>query len=261
MTPSKPVLDGEPASSIWPLTIWSEVRQAGQEVGKDADRLNALILRYHPPLRIHLAASFPKLGPHHDELIQNFSQDRILRDGWLLKADQERGKFRNFLKTSLTNYVICWIREAKRHGRLESLDDEENPNRPNLEAQVVTPSAEDRFNLEWLRAILTETLRRTEDDCRKPGKQQPKRSHIWEIFSLRILNPILQETQPPSYDELVHMFGLKSPTEGTNMLLSAKRIFERHLKAVVGEYEQQDRATQFEIAELKESLLKLVNVE
>jgi hypothetical protein len=69
----------------------------------------------------------------------------------------------------------------------------------------------------------------------------------------------LSDSPTPRYEELVKRFSLKSPTEGTNMLLTAKRIFERYMFEVVGEYEQKDQATKQEIAELKESLGRLIN--
>ena len=37
-------------------------------------------------------------------------------------------------------------------------------------------SAEEEFDLTWVRAVLGETLRRMEADCRNPAADQPRRS-------------------------------------------------------------------------------------
>ena len=52
-------------------------------------------------------------------------------------------------------------------------------------------------------------------------------------------------------------FGLKSPTEASNTLLTAKRIFKKHLDEVINEYAGQDAATAVEIQALKDFLQRL----
>ena len=39
-------------------------------------------------------------------LLQEFAEDKILKTGWLQRADQSRGRFRDFLKTSLRHFVL-----------------------------------------------------------------------------------------------------------------------------------------------------------
>jgi DNA-directed RNA polymerase specialized sigma24 family protein len=235
-------------SSIFQRTRPSELKRAG---GGDTEALGRLIAQYHVPLNIFLTLAFPTLKPYAEEILQDFAQDRILREGWLARVDLNRGRFRDFLKTSLRNYVLNWLRKRRQQeDRLWPLEDLELP-----EQQASTADA---FDLEWMRTILAETLRRMEEECRLPGHHQPRRGQTWEIFKLRLIEPALQDTKPPSYGELVKRFDLKSPTEGTNMLLDAKRRFERHLFKVVAEYETTDdlaRAT--EILDLKQALSRL----
>jgi DNA-directed RNA polymerase specialized sigma24 family protein len=202
-------------------------------------------------LNIYLTLAFPSLRPHAEELLQDFAQDRFLREGWLARVDLNRGRFRDFLKASLRNYVLNWLRKRRQEEeRLGPLDD--------LELTAPQDAAGDAFDLEWLRAIVSETLRRMEEDCRLPGKHQPRRGQTWEIFKLRLLEPTFQVAQPPSYGELMKRFDLKSPTDGTNMLLDAKRRFERHLFEVVAEYETtDDQARAAEVEDLKQALTRL----
>jgi thiamine biosynthesis lipoprotein ApbE len=50
---------------------------------------------------------------------------------------------------------------------------------------------------------------------------------------------------------------LKSPTDASNTLLSAKRIFKVHLGKVIKEYAGQDAAAAVEIQSLEDFLINL----
>jgi hypothetical protein len=155
--------------------------------------------------------------------------------------------------------VLNWLNKKRREDSFVSLDDHTEEGLAKLELAAPQATAVDAFDLEWLRAVVAETLRRMEEDCRQPGGHQPRKGQIWEIFKLRLLDPAFQDTQPPSYGELVQRFDLKSPTEGTNMLLQAKRRFEHHLFEVVAEYESAGSQTHIEIQDLKQALFRLAD--
>jgi hypothetical protein len=74
------------------------------------------------------------------------------------------------------------------------------------------------------------------------------------MFRLRLLEPVFEDAAPPPYEELIARFGLRSPTDASNLLLSAKRIFKMHLARVIREYAEQDAATVVEIQALEEFL-------
>jgi hypothetical protein len=96
-----------------------------------------------------------------------------------------------------------------------------------------------------------------EADCLDPAADQPRRRQIWEMFRIRLLEPVFNDAPPPSYDELIEQFGLKSPTDASNTLLSAKRIFKAHLGKVIKEYAGQDAAAALEIKALEDFLGRL----
>jgi hypothetical protein len=230
------------ASSIFPRTDWTELGKAAEA---DEARLDRLIRLYWPPLRIYLAASFPSLKDQWDILLQEFAEDKILKKGWLQRADRERGHFRDFLKTSLRNFVLDRLDRAEVKRPAVSLDE--------LEVELPSPEASsDEFDLTWVRTVLAETLRRMEADCKDPAADQPRRANIWEMFRVRLLGPIFNDAPQPPYDELIERFGLKSPTDASNMLLTAKRIFKAHLTRVIKEYAEQDAATATEIQALEQ---------
>lgn len=235
------------ASSIFPRTDWAELSKAA-----DADevRLDRLIRLYWNPLRIFLVATFPALKDQADALLQDFAEDKFLQEGWLRKADQSRGRFRDFLKTSLRNFILNGL----------SRKNVKNPPIPleELEQEVSEPEAiSEAFDLAWARTVLAETLRRMEADCKSPDHDQPRRGYIWELFRIRLLEPVLNDAPQVPYDQLVDRFGLKSPMDASNTLLSAKRIFKAHLNQVIREYANQDAATAIEVKALADFLVRL----
>jgi len=118
-------------------------------------------------------------------------------------------------------------------------------------------AAAEEFDLAWARTVLAETLRRMEADCKSPAEDQPRRGNIWEMFRIRLLEPIFNGAAVVPYEELIERFGLKSPTDASNMLLSAKRIFKANLNRVIKEYAQQDAAAAMEIQALEDFLRRL----
>src|SRR5271170_581203 len=80
------------ASSIFPRTDWAGLAQAADA---DEARLDGLIRLYWAPLRIFLVATFPSLKDQAEVLLQEFAEDKILKEGWLRRADPNRGKFRD----------------------------------------------------------------------------------------------------------------------------------------------------------------------
>ena len=77
------------------------------------------------------------------------------------------------------------------------------------------------------------------------------------MFRIRLLEPILNGAAEVPYDQLIDRFGLKSPTDASNTLLSAKRIFKVHLSKVIKEYARQDAAIAAEALALEDFLVRL----
>jgi hypothetical protein len=241
-------MDAEPSkSSLFPRTDWS---QLGKAAGAEPVPLDQLIRLYWQPLKIFLVSTFPALSSQADTLLQDFAEDKLLQDGWLRKADQSRGRFRDFLKTSLRNFVLDRLNRAESKNPPLSLDE--------LEHELPGPqAAAEEFDLIWARTVLAETLRRMEVDCKNPGSDQPRRGYIWEMFRIRLLDPVFEDTDQVPYDQLIERFGLRSPTDASNLLLSGKRIFKAHLSRVISEYARQDAATAAEIQALEDFLERL----
>jgi DNA-directed RNA polymerase specialized sigma24 family protein len=134
------------ASSIFPRTDRAELGRAGEA---DESRLDRLIRAYWAPLRVFLLASFPSLKDQADLLLQDFTEDKILKRGWLQRADRRRGKFRDFLKTSLRNFVLDRLDRAEFKRAPVSL--EELAREP---AAAEAPS--EAFDLTWARTVVAQ---------------------------------------------------------------------------------------------------------
>jgi hypothetical protein len=160
------------------------------------------------------------------------------------QADQALGRFRTFLLTVLDRFVISESRRASAKKRA-AVD------RAGVDPQQLDAHAahEDRpgaaFDVEWARQVLAATLRQMEAECRSSG-----RPDIWGVFEGRVLGPTLEGSPPCEYPELVERFGLKSPSQASNALITAKRMFRRNLEAVVGQYAASPAEVQEEIRDL-----------
>jgi hypothetical protein len=237
----------QPASSIFPRTEWTAL---GQTSEAETERLDRLIRQYWAPLKVFLVATFPGLDEQVEVILQEFAEDKLLKKGWLQRADRRRGQFRDFLKTSLRNFVLDRLSLAEAKTEKVPVDE--------LAEELANPEApSEAFDLTWARTVLAETLERMEADCRNPAEDQPRRTYIWEMFRIRLLDPVLEGAAQVPYEQLIERFDLKSPTDASNLLLSGKRIFKMHLNRVIQEYSEQDAATTVEIQALEEFLARL----
>jgi DNA-directed RNA polymerase specialized sigma24 family protein len=241
-------MPSEPSSSsIFPRTDWAELARATEG---DEARLDRLIRQYWTPLRIFLVATFPALRDQAETFLQDFAEDKIIKKGWLQQADRKRGHFRDFLKTSLRNFILDRLNRAEVRHAPASLEE--------IEHELPGPEApSEEFDLSWAQTVLAETLKRMEADCKDPAADQPRRSYIWEMFRIRLLEPLLNDAPQVPYEQLIEKFELRSPTDASNLLLSGKRIFKAHLGRVIQEYAGQDAATAVEIRALEEFLGRL----
>jgi hypothetical protein len=226
-----PQLAGE-----FPVTTWLEV----------TDR-KKIVHQYGFALKTYLGgllSRFPEHRGEADDFLQDFIKEKILHPGWLEKADPNKGRFRDLLKSSLRNFVTGEIRKreaAKRGGASSIVPLDE------IEQEIAGPEpGSDSFDMAWLQMLLSETLERMKQGC-----EASESSHIWKIFEARILRPALEGAASPAYEELVAKFGLRSPAQATNALATGKRMFARHLRAVIAQYETGDKAVRAEIESLQ----------
>lgn len=235
----------------FPTTHWSLVARAGQDSTETKRQaLGELLTRYLPALRAHLIHG-KRLSPDNaDDLLQEFVAAKLLEKELLGRADAELGKFRTFLLTALDRFLIDRFREENARkrspgeGRLQVLGD--------AAGQLPANSPSDAFDLAWARNVIDQTVQLMRAEC-----ETSERPEIWGVFECRLLNPMLHATEPIEYEELVTRFGLQSPSQASNLLMTAKRMFARVLRSVVGEYARESAEIDTEIRELMEVLARV----
>ena len=228
-----------------PATDWSLVAHAGIPADQTGlESLDELLSRYRPALKAHLVLK-KKIPPDvADDLIQGFISTKVLEGSLVSSADPARGRFRTILLTALDHYVVSVFRRdaAKKRSPEQgfvSLDDSANQ-------LAVVPPVPDPFDMAWAREVIAEALERVKTECMASG-----RLAYWNVFDCRVVAPILEGAEPLPYEQLVQRFGFKSPTEASNALVTAKRMFVRALHAVVAEYAGDKSRADEEIHELR----------
>jgi RNA polymerase sigma-70 factor (ECF subfamily) len=231
---------------VFRTTRWSLVqRAAGAALGAGmtlrGEALSELLRRYLPAMRSHLLARMRIPCDRVDDLLQGFIVRKILEYDLLARADQSRGKFRTLLLTSLDNYVRNELAKRSARDNAEAVSEDlpsESQHQPGRD-----------FDVPWARALLGQAIERMHQECIRSA-----RADVWGVFDARILGPTLRDQPPMEYAQLVQRFKLKSPAHASNVLITAKRMFERTLRSLVAEYAEDESDVEAEIADLREVL-------
>jgi len=234
----------------FPTTHWSLVARAGvDDAQAKRQALERLLTQYVPALRTHLEFNRRHPPADADDLVQQFVADKILQRDLIAHADHRRGRFRTFLLTSLDRFVLNQLRDrqAKRRapneGRLVDVYEHADA--------VVGQPANDAFDVAWAQSLLDGALQLMQTQCRTTGRET-----VWEVFRLRLIDPLLHDAPPIDYPELVERFGLQSPSQAANLLVTGKRMFTRCLRDAVGQYACDAEQIEAEIAELCQTLAR-----
>lgn len=221
-------------SQPFPVTRWSLISRArgvADPVSRDA--LDELLRRYLPALKAHLVLSRRLAVDQADDLLQSFVASRFVEQSLLGNAGPEKGRFRTLLLRSMNNYLIDQLRAARAHKRsadtARSLDELADDSLDPADSAAHDPSH--NFDLAWARQVIDQAAEIMRAECARED-----RSDIWEVFRGRILLPALDGSAPTPYDVLVGQFRYETPEQAANVLVTAKRSFQRALRRVVADY-------------------------
>ncbi|OHB79096.1 MAG: hypothetical protein A2V98_04030 [Planctomycetes bacterium RBG_16_64_12] len=233
----------------FPTTRWSLVARAGQnDTEARREALEQILVRYLPALRAHLTCGKGLAPDRADDLLQEFVARKILDKDLIAGAEQDLGKFRTFLLTALNRFMINQFRDERAKKRAPCDGVVLGVSDPTWLAQTeASPSV--AFDVAWARSIVTEAVRRMRAEC-----QESNRMDLWGVFECRVLGPALEGSDPVDYEQLARRFGFQSPTQASNVLVTAKRMYARTLRLVVGEYARSSGEIESEIGELREIL-------
>lgn len=203
------------------------------------------LCRYYPALLTHLVHICRLPRQRAEDLLQGFLMEKVLQQRVISGAAKERGRFRTYLLRVLDNYVASAIRKErtlKRSPQGEVVDVDELAEV--IPGAAITPAA--AVDTLWAREVIMEALRRTQAECETTGRPQ-----LWELFDARVLKPILDGEEAVGYEDMVATFGFATPATAYNALTTAKRMYARHLEAVIREYARTASEIKIELDELR----------
>ena len=240
--------EGRPSQpGAFPATLWTQLI-ALRDADEDGRRavLDFLIRRYWKPVYC-----FVRRYGYDDEqakdLVQEFFMVAVATN-LLAKADPDRGRFRNFLLQSLKNFLAKARRHAEagiRHpsGGFVTIHELSTQEGPVFEPKD-TETPDEVFHRRWLQDLVLRVLKALENEYRAKGKM----TH-YDLLRLRIIEPILEGAEVPSYSTLAEQFNM-TEKEAAAQVVTARRAYHRLLRDEIRLYAQNDAEVAYEIQDL-----------
>ena len=235
-------------SSSFPLTQWTQLGKL--RTGDDSERrgaMSTLYQLYRKPILAFLGVrGFPQ--ERAEDLVQDFFLHAIT-NRLFEKADAQRGRFRSLILSALQHYAANSHRhdQAQRRrppGGFVSADEMREEGGKTAMLGVEPGLAGQAFTKSWAQTLLARVVQALEDECAKTGKQ----AHF-DIFRRSILAPIMEGMAAPSQRDMAAELGL-SEKEVANRLVTARRAYQRLLRAEIAEYAGSDEEVEAEIRDL-----------
>jgi hypothetical protein len=208
--------------------------------------LGELVARYRPALKSHIIARFKASEADAEDFVQSFLLHKVLRLDFLRKADQERGRFRNFLARAIENFVLNEIRHQHAQKRVPAEQLVSFDELTSSEQASLASVRDEAFTHEFVRLTVDEALRRMRAECQRTHQHE-----LWGVFAGRILARALDDFVALSYEELVAQYQLDSDAQAYKLLHKAKQMFEGIFQGVVADYASGQNEVTPEIDELK----------
>lgn len=243
--------DRKAGAAQFPTTHWSLVDAIRQgDAGVRRQALERFLVCYLPALRVHLVRTRGVFREDSEDVLQDFVAQRVLEKDLVARVERGAGRLRTFLLMSLDHFLIDRLRQQRARkrspgsGRLVPIDDQQD-------RLATAPAPSDLFDVAWARNVIAEALRRMQAQCEASGRHD-----LWGVFQCRLVQPLLTGAPPLRYERLVEQFHLTSPAQASNVLISAKRMYARTLRAVVAEYASDAEDTEAELRDLRGILAK-----
>lgn len=210
----------------FPSTHWSFVEQLRQaDTDSKRQLIEVFLHRYLPPMRAFLRGNFRYVSEEDaEDFLQDFVTDHLLHKNLLDMVDRDRGTLRTFVCKCLKNSILMNLRRNARHTAAR----QHTSDTPLTDTSI--DEITDGFDRAWAQHVLTESIIRLKDEC-----HQSERQTLWDVFDMRVLRPMTLGTEPVPYKELAARCQT-TPRRLENLLITAKRKFQSHLKHVVGDY-------------------------
>ncbi len=219
----------------FPTTQWNlldALKAGGGDLKRQA--LGEIVLLYGAPLFAFARRQTHGLRSPEDceDLVNGFFL-KCVEAEVLERADQAKGKFRNFLARSFKNYILNVDRAehtqkgapAGGYVSLQSLTDDHGPA---LEPRT-NETPEEAFDRVLRRSLFEGVVRDFRSRCERAGQMKK-----FEIFVLREIEPRRRGSDVPSYASLADRLKLPSENAVNKIVLAAKKEFRGLILAEVG---------------------------
>ena len=225
----------------FPSTHWSEIASlSAGETEQQRLILSDFLERYLAPMELFLKAQLRIRSPEdRRDILQGFVLDKLICNKILERAQQSRGRLRNFIKTCLRNYANSWFRANNRGVLPDAIRAEHLDHLPANDSEGGCT-----FEREWAHTIVADALRRQKEVYVAKGS-----TDTWDIFWEQVINPVLNGATPTSIAELAQRFDL-THKQVHNKIVNARRTFRSCLRARIGEYEPNEDMIEEEIRDL-----------
>lgn len=235
-------------------THWSVIKAIGvADINKNRALVELLLKKYWKPVYCFLR----RRGYNNEEakdLTQGFFHEVVLNQNLIQKADQAKGRFRSFLLLALNRYLFKIRRKQTTQKRMPKggivpLDTEGMSELPH---GITKLTPEDAFTYVWVSGLLEEVL----SDVRSSYFQEDKIVY-WHLFRDRVVQPIMDRSDPPPLEQLCAKYGITDTAKVSNMMVTVKRRFQTLLKQKLRHLVMSDEEAMVELEEIRKFLPKL----
>jgi len=228
-------------------TQWSDIHKARtMDTTRQRDAIDGLTRQYWMPVYSFLRR---KGYDHADaaDLTQGFFHEIVLERHLFQQADQRKGRFRTYLLCSLHRYAAEQHRRRNARKRMPAatLIHLGPSNLQEMIAAQATGDPDQVFQYSWAVNLLDKALHCMEREYCEDGK-----AHYWQIFQERVVDPILNDSPPPSLSTLCKKYGIDTEKKASNLIITVKRRFQTILKRVLTETMEPNACVEDELAEL-----------
>jgi hypothetical protein len=184
---------------------------------------------------------YVKHAHHYDDekandVVEDFFLHSMNKTHLFEKVDQNRGRFRDYVKSALMNFARNEYRRehAKiRHPRFPfvEIDDDQK----HLAEKIISTwkNPEQTIEVAWAHNVLALMVSQLDKYCHENAQEVH-----FKIFQRRVWLPFVEGCPPTPYDELAREFKLRDWKEAANMLETMKRTCNKLLREIVESYER-----------------------
>jgi RNA polymerase sigma factor (sigma-70 family) len=186
----------------FPSTSWELLTDAARRGDVAATARNEFAERYYRAVRAYIAA-LTHGASQADDLTQRFFEAVVLSGTLLARADHDKGRFRQYLKQAIRNFLIG---EHRQHARAlaHEVPLERVIDGGTAVAVDASPSPDAAMMRAWAQSLVAMALSHLERACDE--KQQ--RDH----FGMFVRRYVDDPDHPPSWREVGAPFGLDEKT-------------------------------------------------